>query len=355
MTLRVLHYVDSSRPGGIETHLLQLLPAQQAAGMAPGLVLHRRHGPHPMVDGLVAAGVPVADLGGRIGRLPARLRTPGTVLHTHGYKAGILGRAVARALGVPVVSTMHSGDLGQGRVRLWNGIDRLTAPLARQVVVSPAQLARHPGASLVPNGIALPEGAPLPGRGVAFVGRMAAEKGPLDFARLARALPDLPFLAFGDGPLRPRMEADAAGRVTFRGAVPDMGPHWHEIGLLVMPSVFEGLPMAALEAMARGIPVAAYAVGGLPDLLDGCGFLVPPGDTGALGRAIAAWAAEEGADRALRRRRCHERVAERHDIRQGVAALRAVYEAALGRGPAAADGRGAALSGRCGADPAGTV
>ena len=324
--MRVLHYVDTSRPGGIETHLLHLLPALRAEGIGAELLLHRRYGPHPLVDALSAACVPVSDVGGSLRRLRQRLmETPGTVLHTHGYKAGILGRPLARALGVPVVSTMHSGAAGSGRVGLWSRIDSLSSRLARQVVVSPAQADAHPRAVFVPNGITLPAMPDRTGASVAFVGRMSAEKGPVDFARLAARLPHLRFVAFGDGPLRPEAQAAAGGAVTFRGEVADMGPHWPEVGLLVMPSVFEGLPMAALEAMARGIPVAAYGVGGLPRLLDGCGFVVPPGDADGLERAVADWAAEAAPQRADRRLRCRARVASDHDIRRAAQRLASLY------------------------------
>jgi glycosyltransferase involved in cell wall biosynthesis len=64
--------------------------------------------------------------------------------------------------------------------------------------------------------------------------------------------------------------------------------------LLVMPSMYEGLPIAALEAMAAGRAVVASRVGGLPELIDDgvSGILIPAGDTDALIRAIRALAAD---------------------------------------------------------------
>ena len=66
---------------------------------------------------------------------------------------------------------------------------------------------------------------------------------------------------------------------------------WPKIGLLVMPSRHEGLPMAALEAMARGIPVLASRVGALDQLLDSGinGWLVAPGDHDALAQHLMQW------------------------------------------------------------------
>ena len=61
-----------------------------------------------------------------------------------------------------------------------------------------------------------------------------------------------------------------------------------------MPSLTEGFPMAALEAMAQGLPVVASNVGGLPELVeDGrTGILVPPTDVGALANALRILAAD---------------------------------------------------------------
>jgi len=70
-----------------------------------------------------------------------------------------------------------------------------------------------------------------------------------------------------------------------------MEPHWHRIDLLCITSVFEGLPLAALEAMSRGIPVCSFAIGDLPDLIDHGhnGWIVPPGDLAAMARCIKHW------------------------------------------------------------------
>lgn len=99
----------------------------------------------------------------------------------------------------------------------------------------------------------------------------------------------------GHGPL----EDDLRGRVEQRGLaavvqflgqrddVPDL---LAAADLFVLPSRFEGLPLAALEAMAAALPVVATRVGGTDEaVLDGVtGRLVPPGDPEALGAAIAA-------------------------------------------------------------------
>jgi glycosyltransferase involved in cell wall biosynthesis len=73
-----------------------------------------------------------------------------------------------------------------------------------------------------------------------------------------------------------------------------------EASIFVLPSTSEGLPMALLEAMSRGMAIAATAVGGVPDVLDDEveGLLVAPGDVAALAAALGRLAG----DRELRER-----------------------------------------------------
>ena len=98
----------------------------------------------------------------------------------------------------------------------------------------------------------------------------------------------------GDGPLRAQLEAevDRLGlreEVRFFGFITDTAAFFAGVDLFAMPSLYEGLGVAALEAMAAGRPVVATRVGGLTEsVLDGVtGFLVPPRDATALAAAIA--------------------------------------------------------------------
>jgi glycosyltransferase involved in cell wall biosynthesis len=98
----------------------------------------------------------------------------------------------------------------------------------------------------------------------------------------------------GAGPKRDQLAADVARlglreQVHFSGFVLDTADFFARVDLLAMPSSYEGLGVAALEAMAAGRAVVATRVGGLPEsVIDGVtGFLVPPRDPGALAGAIA--------------------------------------------------------------------
>lgn len=155
-------------------------------------------------------------------------------------------------------------------------------------------------ARVIYAGVAVPPGAPpdtcLRTRAeiiIGTAGRLVELKG-LKYllssaATLQREFPGLRVEIAGSGPQREKLEQTAArlglsGQVSFLGWVDDLGsvlPRWDAF---VMPSLEEGFPIAALDAMAAGLPVVASSVGGVPELIeDGkTGWLVPPGDAQAL-------------------------------------------------------------------------
>lgn len=97
----------------------------------------------------------------------------------------------------------------------------------------------------------------------------------------------------GDGSLRPELEEVSrrlgiADQVIFSGNRTDIPSVMKALDVIVLPSFWEGLPIAILEAMAAGRPVIATRVGGIPEVVvDGqTGLLIPPGDIEALAKAI---------------------------------------------------------------------
>lgn len=105
---------------------------------------------------------------------------------------------------------------------------------------------------------------------------------------------------FGQGPLRPALEAEAAGLglpVRFAGFRRDL-PHWlGGLDLLVHPAFMEGLGVSLLQASAAGVPILACRAGGIPEaVLDGInGHLVAPGDAPALAEALGRLLADPAA------------------------------------------------------------
>ena len=136
-------------------------------------------------------------------------------------------------------------------------------------------------------------------RRIGFVGTLAPHKGVDVLVRAFRALarPDLTLELHGGETTHPAYVADlrraAAGdpRIRFRGPFPegDQRKILASIDLLVLPSVWwENSPLTVLEALAAGVPVVASAIGGLPEIVahEDTGLLVPPGDAGALQKAL---------------------------------------------------------------------
>lgn len=327
--------LDSSGMGGIESHVAELAAGLVEAGERAHVLFLRDHGPHPLRERLRREYVSWECLPGDLLGLLVRLRAGRpAVLHTHGYKSGLLGRFAARLAGIPCVSTFHAGERARGRVAIYDALDRWTSLLSsKRLAVSRPILDRLPwSGELVANFVAIPPRLPLdvPPDVVAFVGRFAHEKGPDIFCKLPLFTQGLRYEAFGDGPLRAQCENLAGGRVVFRGAVSCMDEAWAGIGLLAVTSRAEGLPLAALEALAHGVPIAAFAVGGLPEAIeDGVdGFLVRAGDIAALAEKVSQWQAMPRGRRAVMARAAHAKAARSFGRPGGIARLRAIYAAA---------------------------
>lgn len=135
---------------------------------------------------------------------------------------------------------------------------------------------------------------------VLFVGRLEAEKGPLDAVRcmqlLAQTQPDLHGVVIGRGGLEAGVRsavatAQAAGAwIELLGAVSDaeLAEQYARAEVALVPSRYEGLGLVALEAMAGGAAVVAYAVTGLRDAVGDRGVLVDAGSPQRLADAAAA-------------------------------------------------------------------
>ena len=123
---------------------------------------------------------------------------------------------------------------------------------------------------------------------VVFVGRLEVNKG---VDTIIRAMADLDSSVkvrchlLGDGYQRQQFELlsvaeEVNDRIHFWGNIPEAGKLLYAFDVLVLPSFIEGMGIAALEAMAAGLPVVASRVGGIPEaVLDGItGYLIAPGD-----------------------------------------------------------------------------
>ena len=290
------------------------------------------------------------------------------VLHTHSSKAGILGRAAARLARVPaVVHTVHgwsfNGTQGRATRGAYVALERLAAEgTDRLVCVSEAD--RATGVALgigepsryrvlrsgIDAGLYAPDrkarervrlelGASAETILVGSVGNLKAQKAPLDFVEAARRAhardARLAFVFAGDGELRAEVERAIAGAglsgvvrlLGWRDDVPDL---LSALDLFLLTSRFEGLPRAALQAIAAGVPVVATDTGGIAEIVaDGeTGVLVPVGDMPAASDAVVRLAADPEARRRLAAG-ARLRLDGAFDIRLMVRELEEEYEALL--------------------------
>ena len=269
------------------------------------------------------------------------------LLHAHDFKALFVALAAGVSAGIPVVATFH-GDTGSTlAVRLYEIVARVLANFTRGVAAASRALERRlrrwvraAPVAFVPNGL---NSAPPVSRAeklgararfavapdafcVAVVGRLSPEKGHRILFEALRGRPGVVLLIAGDGPLRDELRAAAQGLdARFLGFVEDTRPIFAAADVVALPSLTEGLPLVALEAMSLGRCVVASAVGELPELLEGgAGILVPAGSARALSEGLDR--VKDGEDRAAIEARAIVRARL-----YGVAAMAGAYASLYGR------------------------
>ncbi len=216
------------------------------------------------------------------------------VIHVHfAVPTGALALAVHWLTGMPYVLTAHLGDVPGGVPEQTAGLFRLVQPFTRPIwnsacavtavstfVADLAAAAYGLRPEVILNGIPLRPAPQIkvnnPPR-ILLVGRLSVQKNPLlaieTFARLTDLAWQLDVI--GDGPLRPEMEraAHSAGignRVNFRGWLGGDAVATEMAGadVLLMASLAEGLPMAAIEALGHGLAVVSTPIPGVRDVVD---------------------------------------------------------------------------------------
>ena len=134
---------------------------------------------------------------------------------------------------------------------------------------------------------------------VAVVGLISHRKGQdlavRAFAELRRKRPDAVLAVIGGGVLPAGLPLDGVRVLDHREDISRLLPH---ASVVVVPSREEPFGLAAIEAMACEVPVVAFAVGGLAEVISGgAGIPVPPGDCAAMAAAMSGLLSDEGARR----------------------------------------------------------
>ncbi|HLX66582.1 MAG TPA: glycosyltransferase family 4 protein [Puia sp.] len=325
--IRVLECIRQGQIGGGETHLLSLVENLDRDRFEP-VVLSFTEG--PMVERLRAMGVRTQVLYTerpfdvtKWRKVKQLMAAEGVdLVHAHGTRASSNTLWAARRLGIPLVYTVHGWSFHDDqpflvrRLRIW-GERWITARSAVNISVSASN--RQSGVDSIPglravvvnNGIdqrkfsparsftdvrgelKIPRDAVL----VLLLARFTAHKQPLTLIRAFHEavgkMPELRLLMVGEGDekaegMRLAGELGLTGEVyfsPFRQDVPDV---LAASDIYVLPSLWEGLPIGLLEAMAMGRAVIGTRVDGTREVLqDGeNGLMVEPGDVGVLAAAI---------------------------------------------------------------------
>jgi glycosyltransferase involved in cell wall biosynthesis len=327
-------FVAGTSAGGTGAHVRMLAAGLARHGVEARIAAPARTGTDLGLDTIPDAGFTAVEFGDRprpadakaILALRRLLTEPGTrpdVVHAHGMRAGAL-TAVALTRSGPrkpkLVVTVHNAPPpGGGAARLiYLALERIVAHAADLVLAVSSDLeqrmravgARKVERAVVPAPVrpALAETTPeqplpeqpasprqAPGRPLVLaVGRLAPQKGfatLIDAAAAWQHLSPKPrLLIAGDGPLKAELEARAKRRAVdaeLPGHCPDIPELLAAASVFVMPSLWEGQPLALQEALQAGVPIVASDAGGVPDLTgDEAALLVEPGNAERLGQAV---------------------------------------------------------------------
>lgn len=322
MTRRVLHYVDSDIHGGNEEAALHLMASLDRARWEPVLLHHPDAGVARLVHGAALLGVRTSAVPRVDRRRPLvglirlwralRMESP-AIFHAHlswplACRYGVLAAWLARVPAILATAQLYVELRGNRRPPLTLRPPRRIIAVSDEVKTRYAEELGVPAHKLVVvrNGIRVPSSARLPNPAlraeliqtrpdylVLTPARLHQQKGHASLLAAAAQVPDATFVLAGDGPLRAELEAQArelgvADRCIFLGERADVPDLLAAADLVVLPSLFEGLPVAVLEAMGAERPVVATAIGGTDEAVthEQTGLLVPPRDPVALASAI---------------------------------------------------------------------
>lgn len=324
----VAFYTDSQGFGGAEQALWNLIVGVDWRYWRPVLLYHPNPGIAPFVEGVRGVGVELVALPAMPEGTTGARRVPGAIgalraLRPDVFHANLTwsmsckyGLLAAMLAAVPVIIANHHLYVDQRWSRSRVAQQRFLALRVDRYVATSREVARQlhrqfripdRKLSVVHAGVAIERFAARPpdsdlrsyltgGRShpiVLTVARLEKQKGIEYLLEAATMVPEMVVIVAGDGPERSALQDRCRalhldGRVRFLGHYDDIPALLACADLVVLPSLYEGLGLSLIEAMAAGRPVIGSAIGGIDEVIvDGeTGLLVPPADPRALAGAI---------------------------------------------------------------------
>lgn len=367
---RVLLFTDSFARGGTERQFVRL--ARGLDRSRYDLFIGCLHRSGPFLSEVESLGVSIVEFpinsfyNFQAARLFVRLvrflhREQIQILHAFDFYTSVFAVPAARLAGVPVVLASRR-ELLNLRSPWQRRAIRVACRLATRVIVNSSAAGRDLAGlesgsgrriDVLPNCINLQEFEPkLSSQEVrrelglspeslviGALGNLRPEKDLETFLLAARdilnAIPSAEFLVIGDGPARNKLKrladdlhlSESVHFLKERSDVPDL---LATLDILVMSSYTESFPNAILEAMARGKPVVATNVGGIPELVEEAqtGFLVPARDPKAIAERVL-YLCRDPARRLQMGRAARARVKSNFTVRDVTARLEDIYDRSL--------------------------
>jgi glycosyltransferase involved in cell wall biosynthesis len=389
MKIRVIHIIAKLELGGAQRVILEMIRhlnpkhfesilitgekgilVEEAARIGQELSIkicflsHLRREVHPVHD--IRALLAIYKI---LYQLPITNYQSPVIVHTHGSKAGVIGRIAAGMAGIPIVfHTIHGfafHDFQNPWVkRLYISVERFCGKFTT-ILVAVSKATQRKGLlnkigspsqyRVVPPGTVLEEflhvkvdplvkkgdlGIPKESPVVGTITNFKPQKAPLDFIRVARGvteeIPECRFIMVGDGELRSEIEGlvqkhGLDDRVLLLGWRRDVPEILSVFDIFLLTSLWEGLPLVHGEVMSEGKPIVATRVDGTPEVIDDGenGFLVEPKDIKGMVDRVVRLLKDDG----LRKKMGEEgkKRAGRFDIPKMVERIEKLYEEEVDR------------------------
>ena len=322
--IRVLHVIDHLDLGGAQTALLDMLRHRDSSAFDVEVAV--MHGRGPFADALEELGIKVHSLARKkwppayVTEFVRLLRGADfAVVHFHLQGANWIAKPLAALAGqrILIAHEHSSGDLrfrGLGSlipdatthffslriIAVSKGVrdfltrwEAIPPDLIELVPNAVDDKVFHPASEEERHAARKRFSVPAEAFVAGGIGRLAQEKNFILLPELAMRHSDIYFLVAGSGPERDRIAALVAKlglgtRVRLLGTILDRACFYHALDAFVLPSLYEGLPMALLEAMSSGVPILSSRLEGISAVVaeEKEGLLARPGDINDFSRQL---------------------------------------------------------------------